>query len=54
MGSWIHDGFLKSLWVLGFTVWSWIHDGFSDKVSGCGGQGGNPFGGKVPETFDLS
>ena len=28
MGSWIHDGFLDSRWVPGFTMGSWIHDGF--------------------------
>ena len=26
MGSWIHDGFLDSRWITGFTMDSWIHD----------------------------
>ena len=26
MGSWIHDGFLDSRWVLRFTMGSWVHD----------------------------
>ena len=26
MGSWIHDGFLDSRRVLGFTMGSWVHD----------------------------
>ena len=30
MGSWIHDGFLDSRWVPGFTMGSWIHDEFLD------------------------
>ena len=28
MGSWIHDGFLDSRWVPGFTIDFWHHDGF--------------------------
>ena len=30
MDYWIHDGFLDSRWVLGFTIGSWIHDRFLD------------------------
>ena len=30
IGSWVHDGFLGSRWVLGFTMDSWIHDRFLD------------------------
>ena len=28
IGSWIHDGFLDSRWVPGFTIGSWIYDGY--------------------------
>ena len=26
IGSWIHDGYLDSQWVLGFMMDSWVHD----------------------------
>ena len=32
MVFWIHDGFLDSRWVPGFTMGSLIHDGLSGKV----------------------
>ena len=28
MDFWIHDGFLDSQWISGFTMDFWIHDGF--------------------------
>ena len=30
MNFWIHDGFLDSQWICGFTVNLWLHDGFLD------------------------
>ena len=33
MGSWIHDRFLDSQWVPGFTIGYWIHDRFLDSRS---------------------
>ena len=31
----IHDGFLDSRWILGFTTDSWIHDVFVGSVMGA-------------------
>ena len=50
MGFWIHDGFLDSRWLSGFTMDFWIHDGF--KVGGwCSLLKLPAFGGKTKQKI---